>query len=122
MDQQQKYPACPRRQDVVDYGPRIVCLCGSTKFKEEFLAEAKRLTMDGNIVLSVGWFSHQDEDKPTREEKAKLDILHLHKIDLCHVVHVIDVGGYVGESTEREIAYARSINRPITYMSKGRLT
>lgn len=118
MKQQHVYPASQRRQDVVDHGPRIVCLCGSTKFKDQFLEEAKRITMTGSIVLSVGWFSHQDEAKPTREEKAKLDVLHLHKIDLCHEVRVVDVDKYIGESTEREIAYARSIGRPITYLSE----
>lgn len=87
-------------------GPTIVCLCGSTRFKEEFLAQQKRLTLEGKIFLTVGFFGHVDEVKPTIEEKLLLDELHLRKIDLADEILVINPGHYIGESTRREILYA----------------
>jgi hypothetical protein len=111
--------------------PKIVCLCGSTKFKEEFIEANFRETMAGKIVLSVGWFSHADGHvyQPTETEKAALDELHLRKIDICDDVLVIDVplrddrgGGlklpYIGSSTGREIAYAVANGKPIRYLSQ----
>lgn len=94
-------------------GPTIVCLCGSTRFKEEFLAQQKRLTLEGKIFLTVGFFGHVDEIKPTVEEKIKLDELHLRKIDLADEILVINPGGYVGDSTRREIMYAMRHHKAI---------
>lgn len=89
--------------------PRVVCLCGSTKFKEGFMEANYRETMAGRIVLSVGFFAHADAAlKPmlTMEQKEALDNLHFRKIDLADEILVINVGGYIGESTTREIQYA----------------
>lgn len=88
--------------------PVVVCLCGSTKFKDAFLEAAERETLAGKIVLSVGCFAHADAkwDRVSPAAKAKLDTLHLHKIDLADEVLVLNVGGYVGASTKREIWYA----------------
>ena len=96
--------------------PTIVCLCGSTKFKEAFLDAAKSETLDGRIVLSVGFFGHADGITLSSEHKAKLDILHLRKIDLADEVLVVNVGQYIGESTQREIEYARSTGKPVRYL------
>jgi hypothetical protein len=99
--------------------PEIVCLCGSTRFKQAFIEANFRETMAGNIVLTVGWFSHADGHvyALTQEEKAKLDELHLRKIDLCHRVFVVNVGGYVGDSTRREIAYALASGKRVDYLT-----
>ena len=97
--------------------PEVVCLCGSTRFKDEYLAEQERLTMEGKIFLTVGLFGHADGVDLSRGEKRMLDELHKRKIDLADRVHVIDVDGYVGESTRSEIAYARSRGTPVTYYS-----
>ena len=98
--------------------PPVVTLCGSTRFRDEFLAETRRLTLAGNIVISVGVFAHHeigfDPDGPT---KAMLDELHLRKIDMAGSIHVIDPGGYVGTSTRREIAYAIECGKTVTYYS-----
>jgi hypothetical protein len=98
--------------------PEVVCLCGSTRFKQQFIEANFRLTMRGKIVLTVGWFSHADGHvyAPTPEEKAMLDELHLRKIDLCHTVFVVNVGGYVGESTRREVAYALAHGKGVEYL------
>jgi hypothetical protein len=100
--------------------PEIVTLCGSTRFKDAFLAEQKRLTLKGIIVISVGLFGHEELPAEQRERgnevKDMLDDLHLRKIDLSDRVHVINVGGYVGESTRREIEYAVERKVDVSYM------
>ena len=93
--------------------PLIVCLCGSTKFREEYRRENARLTMNGCIVLSVGCFQGDPE---WGTNKVNLDKLHLAKIAMSDSVFVINKDGYIGESTKNEIAYARTLKIPITYM------
>ena len=99
--------------------PEIVCLCGSTRFADE-LAEANRdLTFAGAIVVAPGVFGRVDaagtQPPITSEQKAALDELHLRKIDLADRVLVVNPGGYVGESTSREIAHARATGKPVTF-------
>lgn len=105
------------------HGPEIVVLCGSTRFYELFQQENYRLTMEGSIVLSVGFFAHAagrahgQNVGITPEQKVQLDDLHKRKIDLADRVFVIDPGGYIGDSTRSEIEYAQSLGRPIEYLS-----
>lgn len=94
----------------------IVCLCGSTRFKEAFERENARLTWLGFIVLSVGLYGHADGLSLTDEAKRALDELHLDKVDLADSIHVINEGGYLGDSTRREIEYARSKDKVVTFM------
>lgn len=101
--------------------PEVVTLCGSTKFKEQFLDAAKKLSLKRKIVLSVGMFGHADHIPLTAEQKTMLDELHKRKIDLSDSIYVIDVGGYIGESTAGEIAYAQSKGLKIDYYSKEAL-
>jgi hypothetical protein len=139
-------------------GPDIVCLCGSTRFHDEFQKANYRLTMEGKIVLSVGFFvhglsdgelcerlikaaegcnvakgewlsmgfwrsmlaiirgAHSEDVGCTPEQKEKLDDLHLRKIDLSTEVHVLNKGGYIGSSTQRELAYAIMLARKISFL------
>lgn len=102
----------------------VVTLCGSTKFKDAFHAENQRLTMEGCVVISLGVFGHTDlpdYDWTTdaSDLKRRLDGLHFQKIRMADRVHVIDPGGYIGESTAREIAYAESLGKHVTYLSRG---
>lgn len=96
--------------------PRIVCLCGSTRYKEAFEAANKQETLQGKIVLSVGLFGHQEAQPLTAEVKQRLDQLHLRKIDLADEVLVLNVGGYIGESTRNEIAYCEQHGKPVRYL------
>ena len=98
-------------------GFKIITLCGSTRFKDEFLEAQKRLTLEGNIVISVGLFGHSGDDEVwTEGVKDMLDRQHLAKIDLADEIFVVNVGGYIGESTRREIAYADYRGKSITYL------
>lgn len=101
--------------------PRVVVLCGSTRFKDAINAANARLTMRGQLVISLGVFGHADmpdQDWTTGGTKTKrmLDDLHKRKIDMADEVHVINVGGYIGESTRSEIDYALAVGKPITYL------
>ena len=102
-------------------GFKVITLCGSTRFKEEFLEAQKRLTLEGNIVISVGLFGHSGDDVVwTEGVKDMLDRQHLAKIDLADEIYVINVGGYIGDSTRREIAYAEYKGKSITYLESCR--
>jgi hypothetical protein len=95
---------------------RIITLCGSTRFRDEFIAEQKRLTLEGNIVISVGLFGHSGDNEVWSENtKDMLDEMHLRKIDLADEIFVINCGGYIGQSTANEIEYARKTGKVIRY-------
>ena len=99
----------------------IITLCGSTKFKEEFLKAQKELTLQGNIVISVGLFGHADGDYQTvltDDIKIMLDDMHKAKIDLSNEIFVINKGGYIGESTRSEIEYAIRTDKVVNYLEE----
>ena len=94
----------------------VITLCGSTRFKEQFLEAQKRLTLEGNIVISVGLFGHSGDDEVwTEGTKDMLDDMHKRKIDMADSIYVINVGGYIGESTRSEIEYAKKNGKEILY-------
>ena len=98
-------------------GFKIITLCGSTRFKQAFLDVQKKLTLEGNIVISVGLFGHSGDTEAMDEEtKAMLDRQHLAKIDLADEIFVINVGGYIGNSTRNEIAYAKNKGKIVTFL------
>lgn len=81
---------------------KVITLCGSTRFKEEFIKAQKDLTLQGNIVISVGLFGHSgDNEVWTDDTKEMLDDMHKRKIDMADEIFVINVNGYIGESTKR---------------------
>ena len=97
----------------------VITLCGSTRFKEQFLEAQKRLTLEGNIVISVGLFGHSgDEEVWTPGTKEMLDNMHKRKIDMADAIYVINVGGYIGESTRSEIEYATKQGKTVMYLEK----
>ncbi|MGN6246011.1 MAG: hypothetical protein ACTHQ3_20365 [Motilibacteraceae bacterium] len=94
----------------------IFCICGSARFFDAMLAANRDLTFAGAIVLAPGVFAGRGPDeKIPDEQKARLDALHLRKIDLADRVLVVNPGGYIGESTSREIAYARDTGKPVSF-------
>jgi hypothetical protein len=104
---------------------KVITLCGSTKFEAEFAEVNQQLTMDGCVVISLGMFSLpdlQDDDwtTDTSDLKRRLGDLHFQKIRMADEVYIVDPGGYVGESTRREIAYAESLGKPVRYLSRER--
>jgi hypothetical protein len=105
--------------------PTIVCLCGSTRFYQEFQEANYRETMAGNIVLSVGFYPHSSQIAHGQtlgcddEQKKKLDELHKRKIDLADEIYVLNVTGYIGSSTRGEIEYAAAQGKKIRYLVRN---
>jgi hypothetical protein len=98
----------------------VITLCGSTRFKEQFLEAQKRLTLEGNIVISVGLFGHSGDDEVwTPGTKEMLDDMHKRKIDMADGIYVINVGGYIGQSTRSEIDYALSQGKTVEYLEEA---
>ena len=104
----------------------VITLCGSTRFKDQFMEAQKKLTLEGNIVISVGLFGHSgdqevwenmDEGTLTKT-KEMLDDMHKRKIDMADAIYVINVGGYVGSSTKSEIEYAIAHDKEIRYLEE----
>ena len=105
---------------------KVVTLCGSTRFKDEFMEAQKRLTLEGNIVISVGLFGHSGDNEvwenmdegTLTKTKEMLDDMHKRKIYMADEVYVINVGGYIGESTRSEIEYAIEHGKMIRYLEE----
>ena len=98
---------------------KVITLCGSTRFKDEFLQAQKRLTLEGNIVISVGLFGHSGDDEVwTEGTKEMLDDMHKRKIDMADAIYVINVGGYIGSSTRSEIEYAAAHGKEVLYLEE----
>lgn len=97
----------------------VITLCGSTRFKEQFLEAQKRLTLEGNIVISVGLFGHSgDNEVWAPGTKEMLDNMHKRKIDMADAIYVINVGGYIGSSTKSEIEYALKNGKRVLYLEE----
>ena len=103
---------------------KVITLCGSTRFKDEFLKVQKDLTLKGNIVISVGLFGHSGDNEvwenmdegTLTKTKEMLDDMHKRKIDMSDEIFVINVNGYIGESTKSEIEYASKLRKKINYL------
>lgn len=102
-------------------GVEIVTLCGSTKFREEYIEVNRIFTLQGKIVLAPAHFHHGGDGPLSDEQKAMLDDLHFRKIELSDSIFVIDVDGYIGESTKREIEYAEKLGREVEYLSDKKM-
>ena len=98
---------------------KVITLCGSTRFKDDFLLVQKDLTLKGNIVISVGLFGHADGEFVnviTPEVKVMLDDMHKRKIDMADEIFVINKDGYIGQSTRNEIEYAVKTGKKVNYL------
>ncbi len=105
---------------------KVITLCGSTRFKEQFMEAQKRLTLEGNIVISVGLFGHSGDSEVWENmdegtltaTKEMLDDMHKRKIDMADSIYVINVDGYIGDSTRSEIAYAEATGKKVEYLEE----
>ena len=103
---------------------KVITLCGSTRFEDEFIKTQKRLTLEGNIVISVGLFGHSGDDEvwegmpedTVTATKLMLDDMHKRKIDMADEIFVINVGDYIGSSTRSEIEYAQATGKTVCYL------
>lgn len=93
----------------------VITLCGSIRFKNEFMKVQKELTLDGNIVFTPNFFNNL-KGEINAETKKMLDEMHRQKIDMSNEIYVINCGGYIGESTKSEIEYAKANGKKISYL------
>ena len=106
--------------------PVVTTLCGSTRFPDAFALANMHLSMQGRIVIGLGMMGHADEPRGARfitsdgdetaPAKQGLDQLHFRKIDLSDGIYVVNVCGYIGSSTRREIAYAQEQGKTVEWM------
>ena len=102
---------------MLETSPRkIVAIIGSTRFKPFHLGAMQKETLKGKIVLCCGFFHHVDNYPITDEMKKQLDKLSHDKIDLADEVYVVNVNGYIGQTTNELIAYAASQDKQLTFM------
>lgn len=103
---------------------KVITLCGSTKFKDEFMKVQRDLTLKGNIVLSLGVFGHStdsdvfdnmDEEALLKTHEMLVEI-HKQRIDMSDEIFVINVGGYIGKNTKSEIEYAIKQGKKVNYL------
>ena len=103
--------------------PKVVCLCGSTRFTEKMLIKQWELTKQGIIVLSWcalpdSYFTGEDTAHIGDQEGVKeiVDEVHCRKIDLADEVFILNVGGYIGKSTQAELDYAKKKGKSIRFL------
>ena len=98
---------------------KVITLCGSTRFKDAFMDAQEKLTLEGNIVISVGMFGQSGDSEVWRSStKEMLDDMHKRKIDMADEIFVINVGGYIGSSTKSEIEYAYNTGKAVHYLEE----
>ena len=98
---------------------KVITLCVSARFKDAFMEAQKKLTLEGNIVISVGLFGHSGDSEVWLEgTREMLDDMNKRKIDMADEIFVINVGGYIGSSTRSEIAYAHATSKPVRYLEE----
>ncbi len=107
--------------------PVVVTICGSTRFRDQLNAARRAETLAGHIVLSSEVYFKDDPDLERMGDAASLrlkeamDELHLRKIDLSDEVLILNVGGYIGESTRREWDYALRMRKRVRFLEpRGR--
>ena len=94
----------------------VITICGSTRFKKEIEAVARDLTLQGHIVLAPCVFHHQEEEEISTEIKIQLDNLHKEKINMSDAIFVVNVDGYIGESTYGEIDWANRMKKQVFFL------
>lgn len=105
---------------------KVITLCGSSRFKDDFIRVQKRLSLVGNIVLLPVFFSQtcdediwENMDEDAVHEKIKmLGDMHKRKIDMADEIFVINIGGYIGEATKSEIEYAIKTGKKVNYLEQ----
>lgn len=97
--------------------PKIICLCGSLRFKQEFGKKELELVVSGNIVLTpCCMYVDAQRTDSFMEHKSQFDKMHFAKIDICDEVFVINKDGYIGDSTRNEIEHAFKKGKVINYL------
>ncbi len=96
----------------------VVAILGSTRFKSQQLGIANKFTLQGKIVLLPGFWHHVDMVPITDEQKKALDELCFDKVRMADECFVVNVNGYIGETTKRAIVLAEELKKPLKFMEE----
>lgn len=94
---------------------KIITVCGSYKYKKEMIEITEMMTLKGNCMITPNELTQSSKDAYTKEDIQMIDQMHKEKIKISDAILVVDVGGYIGNSTKSEIEYAKSLNKEIIY-------
>ena len=94
---------------------KVITVCGSYKFKQDMQEITEKLALEGNCMITPIELTKSSKEEYTQEEALLLGNMHKEKIRLSDAILVVNVGGYIGESTKSEIAFAKSFNKEIIY-------
>ncbi len=95
---------------------KIITICGSLKFKNEIIKVAMKMELEGNVVLTPIFPINDNKEDFTEEQLNMLGKMHKEKIKLSDAILVVNINGYIGNSTKNEIEYAKSLNKEIIYL------
>lgn len=95
---------------------KVITICGSLKFKDEIIKIAMKMELEGDVVLTPIFPINNNKDDFTEKQLNMLGKMHKEKIKLSDAILVVNVNGYIGNSTKNEIEYAKSLNKEIIYL------
>lgn len=95
---------------------KVITVCGSMRFYKEMMEATEKMELKGNCMLPPIYNpSRPHKDDFTEEEAKMLDAMHKERIKLSDAIFVINVDGYIGSSTQKEIEFAKSLNKEVIY-------
>lgn len=96
---------------------KVITLCGSTKYKNEFMRVTKEFTLKGNLVLNLNVFAHGGDHEACNPGMRKmLKEMQIQKIDMSDEIFVINPEVILGESTKEQIEYAKIMGKKVSYL------
>lgn len=95
---------------------KIITVCGSLRFFKEMMEITEKMELEGNCML-VPIYNPLKSNKDNYSDKdaIMLNKMHKERIKLSDAILVVNVNGYVGNSTKSEIEYAKALNKEIIY-------
>ena len=93
---------------------KIITLCGSLKFQKEMMEVAEKIALEGKCVLTPVYHVMEDNEI-NKEQILKLKEEHLKRIEMSDSILVLNVNNYIGDSTKKEIEYAKNLGKEIIY-------
>ncbi len=95
---------------------KIITVCGSLRFYKEMMEITEKIELEGNLMLVPIYNpARPNKDDFTEEEALMLDKMHKERIKLADAILVVNVNGYIGNSTNKEIEYAKSLDKEVIY-------
>lgn len=96
---------------------KVITICGSMRYSKEMMKIAEELELkEGYAVIQCVY--NVDGQKYEGIDASILDKIHRKKIDISDAIYVVNINGYIGESTRKEIEYANNNGKEVIYHEK----